>query len=194
VKTITTGEGGAVLTNNEKFAKCISRLRSHGIIRGKNYWDYDIKDLGFNYRLSDINCALGYSQLKKIGLFFKKRKIIFDLYKKKLKPYDDFFYFPKVKNKYNLYHLFLIGMNFKKIKKNKNSFIKFLNKKGIFPQFHYKPIFQFSFFKNKNLNKFPGSIKYYKNYISLPIYYSLSKKHQMYIISNIIKYLKNNKK
>ena len=194
VKTITTGEGGAVLTNNEKFAKRIFRLRSHGIIREKNYWDYDIKDLGFNYRLSDINCALGFSQLKKIKTFFKKRKAIFEFYKEKLKPYNDFFYFPKVRNKYNLYHLFLIGINFKKVKYDKNSFIKFLNKKGIFPQFHYKPIFQFSFFNNKNTKKFPGSVKYYKNFLSLPIYYSLSRKHQIYIISNIIKYLKSNRK
>ena len=119
VKTITTGEGGAVLTNNEKFAKRIFRLRSHGIIREKNYWDYDIKDLGFNYRLSDINCALGFSQLKKIKTFFKKRKAIFEFYKEKLKPYNDFFYFPKVRNKYNLYHLFLIGINFKKLNMTK---------------------------------------------------------------------------
>ena len=66
VKTITTGEGGAVLTNNKNIANKIRLLRSHGIIRNKKqYWDYDIKQLGFNYRLSDVNCALGFSQLKK---------------------------------------------------------------------------------------------------------------------------------
>ena len=194
VKTITTGEGGIVLTNNKKFAKRLTRLRNHGIVRGKNYWDYDIKDLGFNYRLSDINCALGLSQLNKIESFFRKRKKIFNLYKKKLKPYFEFLYFPKSDNKYNLYHLFLLGINFNKIKKDKNAFIIYLNKKGIFPQFHYKPIFKFSFFKNKNINKFPGSIKYYKNYLSLPIYYNLSKKKQMFIISNVINYLNKNKK
>tara|TARA_S200000501_G_scaffold376965_1_gene433680 strand:+ start:7062 stop:8228 length:1167 start_codon:yes stop_codon:yes gene_type:complete len=194
VKTITTGEGGIVSTNNKKIAKRLSILRNHGIIRGKNYWDYDIKDLGFNYRLSDINCALGLSQLNKIELFFRKRKKIFDLYKKNFKPYYEFLHFPKSKNKYNLYHLFLLGINFNKIKKDKNAFIIYLNKKGIFPQFHYKPIFKFSFFKNKNFKKFPGTIKYYKNYLSLPIYYNLSKKEQMFIISKIISYLKKNKK
>lgn len=194
VKTITTGEGGAVLTNNKKIANHILRSRSHGIQRRKNYWDYDIKNLGYNYRLSDINCALGLSQIKKIRLFFKKRKKIFDFYIKKLKPYFNYLYFPPANNKHNLYHLFLMGINFEKVKKNKKSFINFLNKKGIFPQFHYKPIFLFSFFKNKNLKKFPGSMKYYKNFISLPIYYNLSKEDQIYIISNIIEYLKINKK
>ena len=150
--------------------------------------------MGYNYRLSDINCALGLSQIKKIRLFFKKRKKIFDFYIKKLKPYFSYLYFPAANNKHNLYHLFLMGINFEKVKKNKKSFINFLNKKGIFPQFHYKPIFLFSFFKNKNLKKFPGSMKYYKNFISLPIYYNLSKKDQIYIISNIIEYLKTNKK
>ena len=110
VKTITTGEGGAVLTNDKKIANKIRLLRSHGIIRNKkNYWDYDIKQLGFNYRLSDVNCALGFSQLKKLDKFYEERKKIFNLYKIKLKTFKEYVDFPKSKNKTNLYHLFLIG-------------------------------------------------------------------------------------
>ena len=95
VKTITTGEGGIVLTNNKKFAKRLTRLRNHGIVRGKNYWDYDIKDLGFNYRLSDINCALGLSQLNKIESFFKKRNKIFGYIVKNL-AFSKFIIFFKI--------------------------------------------------------------------------------------------------
>ena len=93
VKTITSGEGGAVLTNNKQIAKSVLSARSHGILRGKKYWEYDIKNLGFNYRLSDINCALGFSQIKKIEFFFQKRKKIFDFYIKKLKPYYNYLTF-----------------------------------------------------------------------------------------------------
>ena len=75
VKTITTGEGGIVTTNNLKIANKIHLLRSHGISRNtKQYWKYDVLENGFNYRLSDINCALGLSQLKKINFFFEKKK------------------------------------------------------------------------------------------------------------------------
>lgn len=198
VKNITTGEGGAVLTNNKNIAKNIFHLRSHGIIRKNNYyWNYDIPKLGYNYRLSDLNCALGLSQLKKIDSFFLKRKKIYNYYINKLKNYKELIFFPKAKNKNNFYHLFLIGFNFKKLKKNKNHLIKFLNKKGIFPQFHYKPINQFKFYRinKKNINdKFPGAKEYTRNFLSLPIYYSLSSYDQNKVISNIIEYINKYKK
>ena len=74
VKTITTGEGGIVTSNNKKLFKKMMLYRNHNIIRGKNYWEYDVSDYGMNYRLSDINCALGLSQLKKIEKFISYRK------------------------------------------------------------------------------------------------------------------------
>ena len=84
VKTITAGEGGLVTTNNKLIYQRILELRSHGIIRDKNYhWKYNIYEPGFNYRLSDINCALAISQLKKINLFIRYRKKIFSYYTEK---------------------------------------------------------------------------------------------------------------
>lgn len=187
VKTITTGEGGAVTTNNSEFAKKVSELRSHGIIRKKKYWNYDIKQLGYNYRLSDINAALGISQLKKIKKFIGQRKKIYLHYKKKLKKY---FKFPD----YNLknmssYHLCIISINFTKIKKNKDKLFKFLNKKKIYPQYHYIPIPKFSVYK-KNSEIFKNSEKYYNNSISIPIYFNLNKHKQTYIIKNLLQFLK----
>ena len=75
VKAITTGEGGAILTNHKKFNTKIKLLREHGIERN-NYlhWKYKVNELGYNYRLPDINCALGISQLKKLNKFVSKRK------------------------------------------------------------------------------------------------------------------------
>ena len=83
LKTITTGEGGAVTTNNKSFYDSILKFRSHGFYK-KNHWDYNLNKLGFNYRLSDINCALGISQLNKIDNFLKKRKQIYNFYKNEL--------------------------------------------------------------------------------------------------------------
>jgi len=94
VKSLTTGEGGAITTNDTDIAKKLGILRNHGIIKSRNYWDYDIKNLGFNYRLSDINCALGVSQIKKLKFFFKKRKDIYNFYIKNLKKYKDIIILP----------------------------------------------------------------------------------------------------
>ena len=74
VKSITTGEGGLLTTNNISFYNKIEKFGTHNIDRKNKYWDYDIKKLGFNYRLSNLNCALGISQLRKLGFFIKKRK------------------------------------------------------------------------------------------------------------------------
>ena len=86
VKAITTGEGGAILTNNFNYDKKAKILRSHGMERNNNtYWNYKMHDLGFNFRLPDINCALGISQLKRIDKFILKRRKI-------SKVYDAFFF------------------------------------------------------------------------------------------------------
>ena len=192
VKTITTGEGGVITTNNKKYADRIKLLRSHGIQKKKNYWEYNINELGYNYRLSDINCALGLSQLKKLNSFYLKRKKIVELYKKKFSKINNILNFSNSLNKYNCYHFFLISINFKKIKSSKDILIKFLNKKGIFPQFHYMPIFKFNFFKKKNIKLYSGATKYYKNALSLPVYYQLSKQKQLYVINNIKNFLLKN--
>ena len=194
VKPITTGEGGAITTNNKSFAKKISLLRSHGILRNKDYWDYDIKELGFNYRLSDLNCSLGLSQLNKLDKFNLKRKEIFMMYKIKFSKMDNFIKVLEPSNNINSYHLILLSINFSKLKSSKNKIFNYLNKKNIFPQFHYKPIFNFSFYKKKNNNSFTGSLSYFKKTISLPVYFDLNKKNQNLVIDSIVNFIKKNKK
>ena len=78
-----------------------------------------------------------------------------------------------------------MNFNFKKAKKTKNSFIKYLNKNKIFPQFHYKPLNMFSFYKKKKSMQFPGSVKYFKEALSMPIFYELKKKELDYIVKKI---------
>ncbi len=193
VKTITTGEGGAVLTNTKSLSKKIKIFRDHGIIRNKKkYWKYDIKQTSFNYRLSDINCALGISQLNKLNKFINQRKKIFNEYKSKLKNLKKYIKINNYNNNVNGFHLVILNVNFKNLKSSKNEFFRFLNKYNIFPQFHYIPIYKFSFHKKKYFNKFIGTEEYYKNSISLPIYYNLNKSDLSYIVKVIKKFIQIN--
>jgi len=191
VKTITSGEGGIVTTNNIKIAKNIKLLRSHGILRNKKkYWEYDVLKHGFNYRLSDINCALGLSQLEKINFFLKKRKTIYKKYKLELQNFNPHLLLPKYsKNIKSSHHLFIINIMFDKIKKTKDHFLKYLNKNNILGQYHYIPIYKFSSYKEKFFS-FPGSEKYFKNSVSIPIYVNLRFKDQKKIIKTIKDYFK----
>jgi dTDP-4-amino-4,6-dideoxygalactose transaminase len=187
VKTITAGEGGVITTNNKDIFDKIISLRSHGINKNrKYYWKYDISRLGFNYRLSDINCALALSQLKQIDKFINYRKKIFEIYKKKLESINNLIDFPDyIKNKPS-YHLFLISINFKKINSTKDKLLKFLTKNNIFCQYHYIPIYKFKLFNKKiNLKFYKGAEFYYKNTISLPIFYNLNNSSQKKIINKI---------
>jgi len=191
VKSITTGEGGMVSTNNKKIFKKLKLIRSHGIERKNNYyWKYNIRNVGLNYRLSDINCALGISQLKKIKKFINKRRNLALNYISLLSKFKDFMRCPEKKDIINSScHLFIISINFKKLKSTKDKFINFMNKHNIYPQFHYIPIFKFDVHKNLQVKSFKNSLIYYKNCISLPIYYDLSLKDQKFIISNIKKFI-----
>jgi len=175
VKTITSAEGGLVTTNNKLFYEKIIALRSHGINKHKDlHWKYDIKRIGFNYRLSDLNSALGLSQLYKINKFIIFRRKIFNFYNKNLKKYGNLITFPFYKKNKPSYHLFLISINFDRINTSKDKLLKFLKKNNIFCQYHYIPIYKFSLFKKKlDLNLYKGAEYYYKNTFSLPLFYNL---------------------
>ena len=175
VKTITSAEGGLVTTNNKFFYEKIIALRSHGINKDKDlHWKYDIKISGYNYRLSDLNSALGLSQLYKINKFISFRKKIFNFYNSNLKKCGNLITFPFYKKNKPSYHLFLISINFNRININKDKLLKFLKKNNIFCQYHYIPIYKFSLFKKKlDLNLYKGAEYYYKNTFSLPLFYNL---------------------
>ena len=188
LKTITSGEGGIITTNSTKIAKNIRLFRSHGILRNKkNYWKYDIIRNGFNYRLSDINCALALSQLKKINFFIKKRKEIYKKYLKELKNFNEKLVIPQYSKNINpSFHLFLINIAFNSLRINKDHFMKYLNNNNILAQQHYIPIYKFTIYKESASN-FPGAEKYFQNSVSIPIFVNLNRKDQ----NKIIKVVKN---
>ena len=187
VKTITTAEGGLITTNNKFFYKRIVSFRSHGIDKDKNFhWKYNVNEIGFNYRLSDLNCSLGLSQLKKITKFLNKRGKIFNYYRDRLLKNTNLVNFPSYKTAMPAYHLFIVSINFKKIRSSKGKILNFLKKNNIFCQYHYIPIYKFKLFNKKlNLNFYKGSEFYYKNTISLPIFYGLNINFQKKVINKI---------
>jgi UDP-4-amino-4,6-dideoxy-L-N-acetyl-beta-L-altrosamine transaminase len=191
VKHITTGEGGAIITNNsEIYNKCKS-LRSHGIIKKNKFspWYYEMQDLGFNYRLSDIHATLGLSQIQKLNKFVTFRN-------KVAKKYEHLF--SKISgvttpfleaNRTHSYHLYVLQIDFKKIKKTKEQLFRLFKKNNINLQVHYIPIFLQPYIQKKyKLNKsdFPNSIDYYKKSFSIPIYYNLNDKI-IFKVSRLIK-------
>ncbi len=193
VKIITTGEGGAMLTNNKNLALKFSSLRSHGIERS-NFkkkssfsWYYEQKNLGFNYRLNDIEASLGYSQLSNLKKFIKERNKIANYYKKKLNSKK--IKFQKINNlSKSSYHLFIIRTN----KKLRKIIYDKLKKKGVTTSFHYIPIYRHPYYNQYKFSKknFKVSEKYYEDGLSIPLYFGLNQKIQnkiINIINNTIK-------
>ena len=133
LKSITSGEGGIVTTRNKFIGEKIKLFRSHGIIRKKKHWNYDVKTNGFNYRLSDVNCALAFSQIKKLEMFIAKRKKIFNLYYSHLNNYKNIcsIYRPE-KNTKSSFHLVFLKINYDKLKKDKKDLINFLLRKNYY--------------------------------------------------------------
>ena len=185
LKTITTGEGGLVTTNSKYLDERIKNFRSHGM-KKNSYWSYDIIEHGLNLRLNDFQAALGISQLKKIKKFIYNRKKIAQFYNKELKNIKRLT-IPKYSSLNDpSYHLYIVVIKEFDIRK-KNIFFKFMKKKGIHLQYHYIPIYKFQIFKDKK--DAINSEFYFKNAISLPIYYGLIKSQQKFIIKNIKNYL-----
>lgn len=188
VKPITTGEGGAIISKDKSIDQKLKLLRAHGIYKNskKQVWHQDMRVFGYNYRITDFQCALGISQLKKINQYNIKRKKIADIYKKELININYVKTQSVPKNYESCYHLFPLKINFRKLKIDKNIFFKKLLKMGIKLQVHYVPIYRHSYYKKRfNLKpiNFPNTEEFYNQVVSLPIYYNLSKKTQLYVIN-----------
>jgi len=192
-KIITTGEGGMVTTNCESTASKVRLLRTHGITRNLNKdtareiegWYYQQLDLGFNYRLTDIQAALGNSQLSSLEVFLKARQTIVDRYNSELLsvPITLPFLDP---HSLSANHLYVV-----KIKActdiTRSQLYEHLTNDGIFVNVHYIPIPAHPFYKSLgfNPNDYPIAMEYYQNAISLPLYPSLTESEQTFVLESI---------
>ena len=190
LKTITSGEGGLVTTNNKDIYKKIILLRSHGILRSSKHYEYDVVTQGFNYRLSDINCALAFSQTKKLSKFvLSRRKIAFN-YDKLLRNNISSISLPNFKeNRLSSWHLYQIKIDFKKRQLSKKRIIENLLKRKIITQIHYIPIYKYKIYKNLKKQIHKNSDIFYNQVLCLPIFVNLKYSEQKYISRNLINLL-----
>jgi dTDP-4-amino-4,6-dideoxygalactose transaminase len=189
-KNFTTGEGGAVLSNNKNLIKKIASLRTHGIMNKNQLnhkrWFYKQNFLGLNYRMTDIQAALGITQLNKLSKWVVQRNKIASIYKRKLfKSHLKLQEIPK--GYYSSYHLMVILVNSKKI--NRNKLYNYLLKNKIMCNVHYIPIYRHNFYRRYKsyIKSFNKCEKYFKKALTLPLYPSLTQKNQIKIIRLINK-------
>jgi UDP-4-amino-4,6-dideoxy-N-acetyl-beta-L-altrosamine transaminase len=187
VKHIACGEGGMITTNSESIYKKLLLLRTHGItkenmLENHGDWFYEMQDLGFNYRLTDIQSALGISQLNKNDKGVIKRNEIASFYKKAFNGKIKFQSLPN--NCFNAHHLFVIEVE------DRKGLYMYLKKHNIFTQIHYIPLHTLPYYKKIGYNKadLNNSERYYSNCISLPMYPSLKKEEQDFVIKKILEF------
>lgn len=184
VKTITTGEGGAVTTNDEKLYQKLLMLRSHGttkdeklLTKNPGAWYYEMQSLGFNYRMTDMQAALGYSQLLKLDFFKKRRREVVAMYNKAFAGMKYLKTPIEPENVSSCFHLYATQIDFAALGKTRSQVMAKLREKGIGTQVHYIPVSTQPFYKNTYGYKdgdYPVAEKYYEQELSLPLYPGLS--------------------
>tara|TARA_B100001057_G_C22852779_1_gene951589 strand:+ start:2131 stop:3288 length:1158 start_codon:yes stop_codon:yes gene_type:complete len=196
LKIITTAEGGAALSNSKKIDQQLKILRNHGITRNKKLfkikktipWYYEFQKLGFNYRLNEIQSALGISQLNNLNKWIKHRHKLANIYRKELRDLP--IYIPEEKkNFYSSNHLFVVMIKRNKKKINRDDVYEYLRKKKIQTNVHYIPIHSHPYYKKLGFKEknFPQMKEYYKSCLSLPMYAGLSEKKQRTVIKALRK-------
>lgn len=174
VKTITTGEGGAITTNDADFAARMKRLRSHGMMQKPEQgpWVYEMPEPGHNYRITDIQCALGISQLKKLETFVKRRQELVDLYDGLISGLSPAIRPPqKTGGCEASWHLYAVRMDFKSLGMTRADVMNRLRAKGIGTQVHYIPVHLQPYYRNRYGDlSLPGAAHYYEHTLSLPLF------------------------
>jgi UDP-4-keto-6-deoxy-N-acetylglucosamine 4-aminotransferase len=191
VKHIACGEGGMVTTNDKELYERLLLLRTHGITRDSSHlrenhggWYYEMIELGYNYRLPDLNCALGLSQLRRADEGIAQRQEI-------AKRYDNAFA-GKVKSiipgdgVHHAYHLYIVKVD------NRKQLYDALRQKGIYAQVHYIPVHTMPYYQSLGHKKgsMPVAEAYYEKCLSLPMYPTLTEEEQNFVIQNVLENLK----
>ncbi len=209
VKAITTGEGGAITTNNEFLYNSLLRLRNHSIVSNKdlftysenaytngdeNQWYYEVQDLGFNYRLTDIQASLGISQLKKLPNFIKLRQDIAEYYNTVFEN-EDCLKIPSNENlKGNAFHLYPLLIDFDKLRVTRSQFIRSLREYNVYTQVHYVPVYFHPYYQTNGYKdtKCSNAEYFYKRELSIPIYPKMTFDEVKHVVETLKRNVRRN--
>ena len=185
VKPITTAEGGIIVTNNEELYKKMLLFRSHGITRDSQVvlnnegpWYYEQVSLGYNYRITDLQCALGISQLKKLDYFIKRRREIVKKYNDSFKSIKELKIPFEAEYSNSGWHIYVIALELNKLKVGRKEIFEALQRENIGVNVHYLPVYLHPYYKKLGYKKgeCPVAEKIYKEIITLPLFPSMNDK------------------
>ena len=188
VKHMTTGEGGMVTTNDETFYEKIKILRNHGMVKtpDMNPWEYEMRTLGFNYRITDFQCALGLSQLQKLQGFLARRRELAKQYDESFK--DDALVSPLYPyTPDSAYHLYVVRIDFEKCGCTREELFVAMREKGIGLQVHYIPVNRQPYYRSLGYGDeaTPVMDRYYETCVSLPLFPALTDEEQAYVVRSL---------
>ena len=194
VKHITTGEGGMITTNHSKYYEQLSELRTHGVTRdpkklhekNSGAWYYEMQQLGFNYRMTDLQAALGIEQLKKLDRFVSRRRKIAEKYREAFQDISEIIFPEEQSGCMHVYHLFVIRLQKSLIKMRKKIFEEF-RKRGLGVQVHYIPIPSQPYYRKLGYRAedYPVAQSYYDSAISLPIFPKMTNDDIDFVIKTV---------
>ncbi len=185
IKPFTTAEGGVVVTNNEEYYKKLKRICSHGIEK-KQLWNYDMVQMGYNYRLTEIQAALGRNQLKKVDSFIKRRAEIATYYHEIFSKTNLFDTIKLQPNQHSSWHLFPIILR-PELHCPKEDIFKELQAKGLGVQVHYKPIYKQSFYQAISKDAYcPVAEDFYKSEISIPCHQGMNDEEVEFVAQTVL--------
>lgn len=197
VKTITTGEGGAVTTNDELLYEKLKLYRNNGIVRNlsnpNSVWQYEVTGLTGNYNFTEMQAALGLSQLGRIDAFIEKRRALVRRYRERLEGVKGVRLFDSSYDEHSAYHLFVVQLDFESYKTERTSFMEAMKQKNIGTQLHYIPLYRHPVLREKygDLEEyFPDMEGYYRDALSLPLYYELEFEDVDRIVDSFIRLIK----
>jgi UDP-4-amino-4,6-dideoxy-N-acetyl-beta-L-altrosamine transaminase len=191
VKIITTAEGGAAATTNPQLAAKMARIRSHGITRdpaemereAHGPWYYEMLELGWNYRMTDVQAALGCSQMKRLDEFIAYREILADRYDQLL-SHSGLLLPRREANKRSAWHLYVVGWDQTKLGKSRRTAFEALRAAGIGVNVHYIPVHLQPYYRRRGFSEgaFPVAERYYSQALSLPLYPTLTTDEQDFVV------------
>ena len=206
VKSIAAGEGGMITTNNKEIYRKLLRLRSHGINKKDdnfyninlaktkdliNPWYYEMQELGFNYRITDIQSALGESQLKKLDRFISRRLEIVNRYDLAFKYFENINTIQSIARNQSSHHIYPVRIDFKKAKISRAELMKKLSIENILTQVHYMPVPMHPYYQDLNykMDDHQNTLNYYEEALTLPLYFSLTDQTQDKVIKLLKKFI-----